>query len=161
MRTLWFTSHPAHLCLFQMTEQNISLVSVLIPTSASFWFPPLVQCAKSVSLHPPLFPRRAFKGDKLALQQGVNGCETHRDENPAEHVLQGSGRLACRLPRWLLGESTAPGEQHSRASSLPAVKLKRGQSKKIKGEREVKRRQKGAFRAPFMQLTSRSTSQGS
>lgn len=81
--------------------------------------------------------------------------EVQGDRNLAAH-----GVVAVPAASVLPQESTTPGRRHSRASSLPTLKLKRGKSK-IKGEQEVKRRQKGAFRAPFMQLASRPTSQGS
>lgn len=73
-----------------------------------------------------------------------------RDENPAEHELEGSGRSACRLPRWLPGESTTPGEWHSRASTLPAVKLKRGEKqnqRRAGGEKKAKGCLQGSFHA--------------
>lgn len=84
----------------------------------------------------------------MALRQGVNGFEMYK--NLAQGWLSG-----------FLGKTRPRVSGTAGASALPAVKLKRGEKAKIKGEQEVKRRQKGAFRAPFMQLASPSTSQGS
>lgn len=68
----------------------------------------------------------------MALQQGVSGLEMQGDRNLAAH-----GVVAVPAASVLPQESTTPGRRHSRASSLPTLKLKRGKSK-IKGEQEVK-----------------------
>lgn len=66
----------------------------------------------------------------MALQQGVSGLEVQGDRNLAAH-----GVFAVPAASVLPGESATPGERHSRASSLPTLKLKRGEKAKSKESR--------------------------
>lgn len=87
----------------------------------------------------------------MGLKRGERRIETHGDENLVEKELQGSGRSVGWLPRWLPRESTTAGKQHSRASSLPTVKLKRGEKarnqRRAGGEKKAKGCLQGSFHA--------------
>lgn len=81
----------------------------------------------------------------MALQQGVSGFETQGDRNLAAH-----GASAVPAASVLPGESATPGERHSRASSLPTLKLKRGEKqnqRRAGGEKKAKGCLQGSFHA--------------